>query len=841
MNYRIPLLALLYILGKLSNFINSNIILQKLGLICCNEISGHSIQEKGLYDVFKSSPNDLHLLEESDLRLEHEDNQNINDYVKQSNSISKIDQTTSGKSQFFSLLKKFNTSKPLNKGNNQQSSEQHRTLKIISPTLNLQQRQFKIFPAKNQKKYISKALNSNSSKRSFDRVSSILNPAENKGIQVINDSRNRDIRFEILENEDFREREKNRIANENAFRKEKIKENMEKHEFSLVEPEEDQIEVWDDTQIYKKNEPGEERILKHPYEIGKPRKIAIRNHPELKGYQQSDIDLSEMKSRQLKHNQELECKLFINHLISILLSFQVIEASQEAQHMFETAGSPFRNIKKGINDPLNDESMAVLDMPLGYTPDGIRDIVEEYFWGDFPNFNYECDRVNPPENLAHFFELDSNTKNILSILPLDHSNILEPGLKDLISIHPFSKKDVKILIAERRDLLTVKDRPFSLTRSISKGFKNIFFRRKSKKAKQKFLSDLKSAIIEWSNEYDYEFPMITFSPNKYISPKVIREALNSNENKNMNLDLKQRLEFTEEMFKKEDVPIPEDSQLFNIHLSRQLFPQLKFEDIPDIKGVPIEELIILSSSGILPNMGDFEHTLNSIRNELIEAERMKSSFEDPLDPRIVRRHVLIKELPPISANEDELAKWEMEQREKMLREEYDDHGRRKFKLQLLPLDRSSDIPNIKLKSPDKKVGKVEVSDEEVQKLRKYEKSMYPEFIKKTDKLSREAEIRRIAHAIDKRDQVEADLKRTPTAFKRKIIVDSSNFISEDEMANSKKSSKVKELQRPHTTAITHLDRNFRKAVIDSSKFNYGSSTEFGDNLNDNLESVDHLQ
>ena len=48
--------------------------------------------------------------------------------------------------------------------------------------------------------------------------------------------------------------------------------------------------------------------MKYPYEIGKSRKIAIRSHPELKGYQQSDIDLSEMKSRQLKHDQELECK-----------------------------------------------------------------------------------------------------------------------------------------------------------------------------------------------------------------------------------------------------------------------------------------------------------------------------------------------------------------------------------------------------------------------------------------------------------------------------------------------------------------------------------------------------
>lgn len=95
--------------------------------------------------------------------------------------------------------------------------------------------------------------------------------------------------------------------------------------------------------------------------------------------------------------------------------------------MFETAGSPFRNVKKGIKDPLNDEDMVVLDMPLGFTPDGIRDIVEEYFWGDFPNFNYEQDKVNPPDNLSRFFDVGPNIKNVLN-LPPHRSDILEPGV-----------------------------------------------------------------------------------------------------------------------------------------------------------------------------------------------------------------------------------------------------------------------------------------------------------------------------------------------------------------------------------------------------------------------------
>ncbi|OII74095.1 kinesin-like protein [Cryptosporidium ubiquitum] len=817
MNFRVFLLVLLYIIG----------------LICCDETSKYSVNEKKkINNVSKTFLSEYPLLEDFDLEFQRED-EKVNNYEEISDFISKNSQPTTEKSSFFSLFKK-NNPKRLNKKNTWSLNNPHTTFKIISPSLNLQQRKYKIFPLKNKKspdtvsnngKIISQISNSNLSKGSLENTSSALNFVEERGTQTNGDSYSSDVRFEILKNEELREREMKQIMDEVAFKKEKIKEKIEEErEFSLVDPEEDQIETWDDTQIYKKVEPGEEKMLKYPYEIGDPKKIAIRNHPELKGYKQNDINLSEMKSRQLKHDQELE----------------FIETSQEAQHMFETAGSPFRNVKRGIKDPLNDEDMAVLDMPLGHTPDGIRDIVEEYFWGDFPNFNYEHDRVNPPDNLAHFFDLDSNIKNVLTLSP-HSSNILEPGLKDLISIHPRTKKDVKILIAERRDLLTVKDRPFSLTRSISKGFKNIFMRRKSKKAKQKFLADLRDAIIEWSNEYDKEFPMITLSPNKYISPKIIKEALNSNENKDMNLDLKQRLEFVEEMLKKEETPTPKDSKLFNIHLSRQLFPELKFEDIPDIRGIPIEELIILSSSGILPNMGDFEHTLNSLRNELIEAERIKGSFEDPLDPRRVSRHVLIKELPPISASEDELAQWEMEQREKMIQEEYDEHGHRKFKLQQLPLDRIPGVPNLKLKQNEMKVGKVVVSDEEVEKLRNYEKNIYPEYIKKTDKLSREAEKRRIAHVIDKRDQVEADLKRTPAAFKRKNQVDPYNFIYENEGMNSKISDGNKQLERPHTTAMTHLDKNFKKTIFDSSKFNYGSSSEFGDNLNDYIEAEDYIK
>lgn len=41
--------------------------------------------------------------------------------------------------------------------------------------------------------------------------------------------------------------------------------------------------------------------------------------------------------------------------------------------------------------------------------------------------------------------------------------------------------------------------------------------------------------------------------------------------------------------------------------------------------------------------------------------------------------------------------------------------------------------------------------------------------------------------------------------------------------------------------MTHLDKNFREAIIDSSKFNFGSNSEFGNNMNDYLKVDEYLQ
>lgn len=62
-------------------------------------------------------------------------------------------------------------------------------------------------------------------------------------------------------------------------------------------------------------------MLKYPHEVGISKKIAIRNHPELKGYKQNDLDLSEIKSRQLKHDQELECKFYHTFYFIFMLLF----------------------------------------------------------------------------------------------------------------------------------------------------------------------------------------------------------------------------------------------------------------------------------------------------------------------------------------------------------------------------------------------------------------------------------------------------------------------------------------------------------------------------------------
>ncbi|KAH7650359.1 hypothetical protein FG379_003431 [Cryptosporidium bovis] len=96
--------------------------------------------------------------------------------------------------------------------------------------------------------------------------------------------------------------------------------------------------------------------------------------------------------------------------------------------MFETAGSPFRNIKKKNKHILEDEDLVVLDMPLEYTPDGLRDIVEAYFWTDFQIFDYNEDMKNPQDNLVKFFETYPKFDKVSKIDMIKDADIINPGV-----------------------------------------------------------------------------------------------------------------------------------------------------------------------------------------------------------------------------------------------------------------------------------------------------------------------------------------------------------------------------------------------------------------------------
>ncbi|KAF7459048.1 kinesin-like protein [Cryptosporidium felis] len=632
----------------------------------------------------------------------------------------------------------------------------------------------------------------------------------------------KNLKLDILKFKEEEEEGRRKIRNDILFSKEKIQEKIDaEREFSFIDPSEDQMDMWDDLDLYNKYESGEEKTLKFPHEIGNPKKVSIRSHPELRNHAKEEIHSKEKMSMRIKDEQDLE----------------FIETSSEAQDLFETAGSPFRNNKRKDRFSLQDETMVSLDMPLDHTPEGLRDILEAYFWSDSPNFDYELDKVNPEDNLMHYFDVKLNREGLINCNDLSFSTKLESGFRDLVSgFNPSSSKSIRVLISERRDLLTVKDRPFSLTRSISKGFKNVFLGRKSRKIKEKFLADLRNAITEWSDEYDYEFPMIVVYPKTKLIPTIINDFFISNEKSSDEIEFGYRNEFIEKILKKEVIPTPNDSSLFDIKLSRKLFPELKFEDIPEIKGVPINEIIIYSSTGILPNMQDFEYVVTLLKNELIEYERKMSDNEDPLDSKLLKRHILIRELPPISANEEELAQWEMEHREKQLKHEYDEFGHRKVNIKQLPLNVPVDFPKAE-KALKRKSGKVVAKDEEVQKLRMYEKQMYPAFIKKTDRNIKEGEIRKISQVIEKKDKIEADLRRMPRAFVRKTSIEPSDFISENMASNEVRRSSAKELKRPHTTAMVHLDNNLRKSIIESSSFNPLMNSNFGDNSNDTIENA----
>ncbi|KAH7650358.1 kinesin-like protein [Cryptosporidium bovis] len=243
--------------------------------------------------------------------------------------------------------------------------------------------------------------------------------------------------------------------------------------------------------------------------------------------------------------------------------------------------------------------------------------------------------------------------------------------------------------------------------------------------------------------------MISPYPLRNNNFKIIRTEPNVSTEVD-DIKLRGRKEFVHEMFgKNENKKFYDDYFKLDIKLSKKLFPELEYDDIPDIKGVPVDYILILSSTGVIPDLLDFDKIVSLIRNELMEAERKKVAHEDPLDPKLLKRHVFRKELPPISATEDEIITWEIEQREKESEDEYDEFGHRRVKLQQLPINTYIDTPKIEYPKPIvKKPGKVVLTDEEVERMKKTEKEFHPIMVKKTDKKSREVSKLKRVNCID---------------------------------------------------------------------------------------------
>ena len=107
------------------------------------------------------------------------------------------------------------------------------------------------------------------------------------------------------------------------------------------------------------------------------------------------------------------------------LNYIVIETTEEAQKMFETAGSPFRNIRKKDKHILEDEDLIVLDMPLEYAPEGLRDIVEAFFWTDFQLFDYNEDIKDPEDNLVEFFQTYPKFDQVSGVNEVKKMNVIE--------------------------------------------------------------------------------------------------------------------------------------------------------------------------------------------------------------------------------------------------------------------------------------------------------------------------------------------------------------------------------------------------------------------------------
>ncbi|EEA07041.1 uncharacterized protein CMU_034270 [Cryptosporidium muris RN66] len=550
-------------------------------------------------------------------------------------------------------------------------------------------------------------------------------------------------------------------------------------DYSILD-DDNEIAILDDQQLYKTFTETGDLIRKRPALITKPRRVNIKDMPERK-----DLEASE----------ELE----------------FIETSEEIKQLRENIGGPLIRMKRPLSDPLADEDMVSYDMPLGFTPQGLEDLVGEYFWGDFGEYDYKTE-----------LEADKKNKKFGSALVFEHFFVKYPyfdvisGIKsrenvaeDLHLAKDFEYfvdkefKDHTTFGSQNPVLISPKRRPFSVMRATSKRFQNIFCKRKKKKIIDTKNEDVKRLLIESDDAIVEEYPLLIMYPVSGVITNIKKEITK--------VIPKAENTLVDELYKEAEMTDKSSSYLFDYTISKKLFPELAFDDIPNIEGIPIDDIYRYSVVGVIPGISEFESTIDSVRRELLILENNQAKVKDDIDSKLVRRHPKRKGLPPMQATDEEFEEWEMMQEEKDLQDEYDKFNRRKIKLEKLPTTPLLLPPKLEVPSTvPKQKGRVVISEDEAQLLIKREKEILPLIMKKTDDEIREKKLRHMRSIINRGNAITAQLKNVPESLN--IERKNKKFILDE---NQKETDS--RLERPHTVAMTHIDTRLKSEFNQTSK------------------------
>ncbi|KAL7069317.1 hypothetical protein ACR3K2_02520 [Cryptosporidium serpentis] len=550
-------------------------------------------------------------------------------------------------------------------------------------------------------------------------------------------------------------------------------------DYSILD-DDNEIAVLDDQQLYKTFTETGDLIRKRPAVITKPRRVNIKDMPERK-----DSEASQ--------------------------EFEFIETSEEMKQLRENIGGPLIRMKRPLSDPLADEDMVSYDMPLGFTPQGLEDLIGEYFWGDFGDYDYKTE-----------LEADKESRKLGSTLVFEHFFVKYPyfdiisGIKshyvNLAEDLHLSKNFKYFMDKEFKDctafgiqdsvLINPKRRPFSLMRATSKGFQNIFCRRKKKKIIDAKNENIKRLLIESDDAIVEEYPLLIMYPVSGVIANIKKEIAK--------VIPKAENTLIDELYKEAEMADKSSSHLFDYKISKKLFPELAFDDIPNIEGIPIDDIYRYSVVGVIPGISEFESTIDGVRKELLILENNQAKVRDDIDSKLVRRHPKRKGLPPMQATDEEFEKWEMMQEEKDLQDEYDKFDRRKIKLEKLPttpllLPPKLEVPSI----VPKQKGRVVISEDEAQLLIKKEKEILPLIMKKTDDEIREKKLRHMRSIVNRGNAITAQLKNIPESLN--IERRNKKFILDERQETDSK------LERPHTVAMTHIDTRLKNEFNQTSK------------------------